>query len=139
MEYSLDRAYFFDEGLCFECTQCGGCCQGAPGIVRVTGRELEAIAESLGVTLKCMLDEGLAEPYGEAYRLYEYPHDGRCVFFEDNRCRIYNLRPQQCRIWPFWFNNLRSEARWQTTAKECPGIGRGRRYTKAEILAFAGL
>lgn len=139
MEYNLDRAYFFDEGICFECTQCGGCCLGAPGIVRVTGHELGAIAENLGVTIKHLLDEGLAENYGEAYRLHENPHDGRCVFFEDNGCRIYAMRPQQCRTWPFWFNNLRSEARWHDAIKECPGIGRGRLYTKAEILALLSL
>lgn len=136
MECNLDRAYFFDEGICFECIQCGGCCQGAPGIVKVTRRELEAIAESLQVPLKYLLDEGLAETHEEAYRLYEHPHDGCCVFFEDKRCRIYDVRPQQCRTWPFWFNNLRSEGYWETIAKECPGIGRGRRYTKAEILAL---
>lgn len=139
MESNLDRAYFFDEGLCFECAQCGGCCQGAPGIVRATRRELEGIAASLGVAVKHLLDEGLAEPHGAAYRLYESPHDGRCVFFTDNRCRIYDTRPQQCRTWPFWFNNLRSEARWQATVKGCPGIGRGRRYTKAEILALVSM
>lgn len=139
MENSLDRAYFFDHGIHFKCTQCGHCCQGAPGIVRVSWGELDAIAGSLGVTITHLLNTGLAEPYGAAYRLHEDPEDGRCVFFENNGCLIYAVRPLQCRTWPFWFNNLRSEARWRAAARECPGIGRGRLYTKEEILELLSL
>lgn len=134
MGNNLDRSYFFDEGIYFECMQCGRCCQGAPGIVRASWGELDAIAEVLDVTITHLLNTGLAEPYESAYRLHENQHDGSCVFFEDNGCRIYAARPLQCRTWPFWFNNLRSEARWQATAKECPGIGQGKLYCKEEIL-----
>lgn len=139
MENNLDRSYFFDDGIQFECTQCGHCCQGAPGIVRASWGELDAIAGSLSVTIKHLLDKGIAEPYEAAYRLHEDPKDGRCVFFENNGCRVYDARPLQCRTWPFWFNNLRSEACWRAVAKECPGIGRGRLYTKQEILELLSL
>lgn len=60
--------------------------------------------------------------------------DGRCVFFEKQGCRIYPVRPRQCRTFPFWTANLRSEVRWQKISRACRGIGKGRQYTKSEIL-----
>ena len=30
---------------------------------------------------------------------------------------------------------MRSEKRWRKAARECPGIGKGRRFTREEILA----
>lgn len=59
--------------------------------------------------------------------------DGRCVFY-DRGCRVYAARPVQCRTYPFWLRNLRSEAAWRREAARCPGIGTGRRYRPEEIL-----
>jgi hypothetical protein len=53
--------------------------------------------------------------------------------------RIYPVRPLQCRTYPFWFQNLRSEKKWRLTGTACPGIGQGRRYSKDEILALLQL
>ena len=40
--------------------------------------------------------------------LVEYAN-GDCVFFDSERrsCKVYALRPRQCRTWPFWESNLR--------------------------------
>lgn len=78
-------------------------------------------------------------PFEGAYKLHEAPADGRCVFFENNRCQIYEARPLQCRTWPFWFGNMRSKAKWLEAAACCPGIGQGRLFTKEEILALINL
>ncbi len=59
--------------------------------------------------------------------------DGCCVFYADG-CLIYPVRPLQCRIYPFWFNILRSEKKWRQEEKQCAGIGKGRLYTREEIL-----
>jgi Fe-S-cluster containining protein len=106
---SLDqRPYFFDDGIRFACRRCGACCTGAPGVVRVD------------------------EPWENGHSIKENP-DGSCLFFRDG-CRIYPVRPRQCRTFPFWFANLRSQARWESIRSECPGIGTGRLYTKTDIL-----
>jgi Fe-S-cluster containining protein len=49
--------------------------------------------------------------------------DGACVFFDDEarRCRVYRARPEQCRTWPFWPENLESEERWEDVERVCPG------------------
>lgn len=71
-------------------------------------------------------------PTDAGWRIKETPN-GDCVFFDD-RCTIYPVRPTQCKTYPFWFKNLRSEEAWRKTAAECPGIGQGRIHTAEEIL-----
>jgi hypothetical protein len=60
-----------------------------------------------------------------------------CIFLQDNdgvrQCRIYSVRPAQCRTWPFWTENLASPDDWNRAALRCPGINRGRLYTFEEI------
>ena len=58
-----------------------------------------------------------------------------CVFFdtENKGCQIYGARPIQCRTWPFWDSNLKSEKAWKETCEECPGSGNGKVYSLEEI------
>ena len=125
------RSYFFDEGIRFECGRCGNCCTGDPGIVRVNEHEIADIAAYLGTPVSTVVETFLY-PWGNGLSIKE-ASDGRCLFFEDG-CRIYPARPTQCRTFPFWFANLRSEARWNKIRNQCPGIGAGRLFTKADIL-----
>ena len=125
------RSYFFDEGISFECCKCGKCCTGAPGTIYVSRSEIDAIADQLQMAVKKFYSDYLY-PYKDSYSICE-DRQGRCLFFDDG-CMIYELRPSQCRTFPFWFSNLRSEKRWRQVAAQCPGIGRGRHFTKDEIL-----
>jgi Fe-S-cluster containining protein len=49
------------------------------------------------------------------------------------RCRVYPVRPRQCRTWPFWAENLRRHVWYGEVRKRCPGVGKGRRYGAEEI------
>jgi len=130
-----DRPYFFDGGLCFECQRCGECCTGEPGIIYVTPGEIGPIAQFLDISEDVFVERCLY-PFQDSYSIRE-AEDGRCIFYE-NGCAIYPVRPMQCRSYPFWFQNLRSENMWRAVKKQCPGIGKGRRYSKEEILYFVG-
>lgn len=129
---SVLQPYFFDEGLDFTCRQCGACCTGAPGTVYVTADEIRAIATFLGLHPETFIERWLF-PFKDSFSIREEPN-GDCPFFKD-RCTIYPVRPFQCRTFPFWFANLRSQRCWTQTAAHCPGIGTGRHYSKEEILA----
>lgn len=133
MDPYWNRSYFFDQGICFECQSCGFCCTGAPGIVRVTIEDINRISDYISISsdelLQCYL-----YPYKNIFSIRER-EDGACLFYE-NGCRIYPVRPVQCKTYPFWFNNLRSEQSWQKTKKACPGIGKGVLHTKEQILAL---
>ncbi len=130
-----DRPYFFDDGLRFTCTGCGQCCTGEPGTVHMNDAEADQIAARLGLARADFLAQ-YAYPFEDGHSLKEKPN-GDCVFFEDRRCGIYEDRPTQCRTYPFWPENLRSEAAWKRTAKACPGVNAGRLHTREEILRRA--
>ena len=60
--------------------------------------------------------------------LQEKP-DHDCVFFERGRgCTVYDIRPRQCRTWPFWRSVVDNPDSWDFAAQSCPGIGRGQHY-----------
>lgn len=48
-------------------------------------------------------------------------------------CGVYPVRPRQCRTWPFWKENLDSDSSWIRASERCPGIGKGKKFTVAEI------
>ena len=129
-----DRPYFFDGGLRFGCTQCGQCCTGASGTVFMNRDESERIARHLGLDHGEFLSR-FAYPMTGGHSLRE-EKNGDCVFFKEGRCSIYKVRPTQCRTYPFWPENVRSERAWAEVCRECPGIGRGRLYDREEILAI---
>lgn len=128
-----DRPYFFDRGLRFACVRCGRCCSGEPGTVYVAADEIGPIAAYLNLPPARLITDMLY-PFRDSFSLRETA-GGDCVLFGEG-CRIYPVRPRQCRSYPFWFENLRSRYRWRQTAAQCPGIGQGTLYTRAEILAI---
>lgn len=133
MDTLLQRPYFFDTGIRFECRRCGECCTGEPGTIYVTRNEIASLAEHLHLAVDDFTQRFLY-PFKDSYSIGEHP-DGRCLFY-DNGCTVYPLRPNQCRTYPFWFSNLRSQSRWRMIEKTCPGIGHGRLYSRDEILAI---
>jgi Fe-S-cluster containining protein len=131
MKRLYHRSYFFDQGIRFECQRCGACCTGDPGIIYIGRAELVRIAEYLSVKIPLFIEKYLF-PMNDGYSIREHD-DGRCFFYE-NGCKIYPVRPNQCKTFPFWFENLRSAKKWKRICKECPGIGCGPLYSKEQIL-----
>jgi len=131
MKEIYHRSYFFDQGIRFECQRCGACCTGEPGIIYVDNDEVLRITEYLSIRISVFIEKYLY-PIREGHSILEHD-DGRCFFYEDG-CKIYPVRPDQCKTFPFWFENLRSFKKWQRISKECPGIGCGRLYSKTQII-----
>ncbi len=65
------------------------------------------------------------------YALVEQAN-GDCVFWSPAGCRIYEVRPTQCRTFPFWWEYLRTPKAWGEAARRCPGVGKGRLYLPQE-------
>jgi len=131
---------WYAAGLAFECARCGRCCSGPEeGYVWVTEGQVRAIAEHIGICLDEMYVRYVRNVNGR-YSLTERSPGRNCVFLEPpdrgtRGCRIYAVRPPQCRSWPFWNANLRDPASWALAALRCPGINRGRRFNCDEIEA----
>jgi Fe-S-cluster containining protein len=131
------KRWYSPDGLCFSCQDgCSACCRGEPGVVRVDEEERRSIAAHLGIgedefrRLYC-------RRYGLGFwSLVERPN-GDCAFITpEDLCRIYSVRPKQCRSYPFWKSILASRRSWEREGRECPGIGHGRRHSPALIAAY---
>jgi len=61
-----------------------------------------------------------------------------CPFLgEGNDCRVYEVRPMQCRTWPFWQENLKREVWRKEVEPICRGVGQGRLHSRAEVEEIA--
>lgn len=115
---------WYQDGLRFQCTQCGDCCTGAPGYVWVNKEEIAALATLVDMTV-ADFEAKYVRSVGIRKSLIEFDN-GDCVFLKDRKCTVYGARPRQCRTWPFWDSNLRTPETWAQTCEACPGAGKGR-------------
>ncbi|EHQ34887.1 YkgJ family cysteine cluster protein [Methanoplanus limicola] len=110
----------------FKCKLCGDCCRRVSedsNLVLVSAPEIRKIMENTGQSWS-----EIAEPYpdflkqedGTEYTFnWALKREGsRCIFLnESGRCRIYDIRPDICRTYPFMIQD------GELLAFECPGIG----------------
>lgn len=131
------KTRWYVDGLHFECQQCGRCCCGPDeGYIWVTKPEIKFIADFLKETV-----EQLHQKYLKRQRLrttiIECPVTKDCIFLREiasqKRCSIYPVRPNQCRTWPFWSNNLANPNAWNGAAQKCLGVNRGKHCSYEEI------
>ena len=128
---------WYRDGLRFECTRCGHCCGGEPGSVRLNAQEVEGLARGLDLEVPAFLRIYTRRLQDGELSLRERSN-GDCVFFASEvGCRVYALRPRQCRTWPFWAAVVQSPVRWAQEAQHCPGMNRGMLHEAAEIGALA--
>lgn len=130
---------WYQDGLAFQCTGCGNCCSGDPGVVWVTQAEILEIAEYTGMT-ETELRLRNTRRVGRQISLTERDN-GDCSFLDkgSRRCTIYPVRPQQCRTWPFWNSNLESPEAWEEVKRTCPGAGQGNFIPLEEIQRQAAI
>lgn len=69
---------------------------------------------------------------GGRLSLKERPKTYDCVFLAGKRCTIYSVRPQQCRTFPWWKENLASKESWEEAAQQCEGIN----HPDAPLISF---
>ena len=124
---------WYADGLRFKCTQCGNCCTGPTGYVWYTPDEAVAMAKSLDLTVKEFEKKYTRRIFGRRSLSENKNEKGEydCVFLsapdEQGRrgCTLYEARPQQCRTWPFWPENLKTPEDWEDAAERCPGMTTG--------------
>jgi Fe-S-cluster containining protein len=80
-----------------DCTKCANCCRTLHPIV--TDEDIARISAHLAMTdqdfISTYLERGKE---GDRYRIKTSP----CPFLgDDNRCKIYDVRPEKCRGYPF--------------------------------------
>lgn len=135
---SLSMTRFYSKGLQFECQKdCSKCCGGSPGYVWLNEQNIEDIRHTLGISREEFLLQ-YTKRVGDGISLIDLEDDNwNCIMLKDGKCSIYDVRPLQCRTYPFWHQNLEHKLSWAVEKESCPGIGKGRVYQPDEIEAIA--
>ncbi len=113
-------SYSFDASACATCQ--ARCCTGESGYIHVSTQEIENISEFLGLDTEEFMKKYLFK-HGYRYSIKErkFGESYECAFYnrEANGCAIYEVRPSQCRTFPFWdyYKNRVDELKF-----ECPGV-----------------
>jgi len=124
---------FYADGLKFECTGCGACCKLGGGFVYPSLEDVGFAARHLKLSVKTFTEQYMDLHEGQ----YVFKNKGdNCIFYGEKGCTIYEARPTQCRTYPFWKSNLKSQYRWKIIEEECEGIGQGKLFSLAEIEAI---
>ena len=127
---------FYEKGLRFSCVEgCNYCCSCEPGYVFLSQEDLTRLCEYLQLT-----EEQCIATYCRTVRMGSFSmisllekENFDCIFLTPRGCSVYEARPLQCRTYPFWQHVMEDQESWDAESKSCPGIGRGRLYTKEEI------
>jgi Fe-S-cluster containining protein len=112
--------FAFRDGFCGECG--GKCCVGESGYIWISEEEAQKVASFLLMDIYGFADRYLFRANGKL-SIKEKEHGGgsACVFFDEKEknCSIYDVRPTQCRTFPFWdyYKTHNEEA-----LKECPAL-----------------
>lgn len=127
---------WYDKGLRFTCLKCGNCCRanGDYAYVYVTTDEVARIMEHLDIPRKEFMRNHCSRLEGRTIIKFR---EGVCSLGQDNLCTVYKVRPIQCRAWPFWSENLDEWVWYEEIASICPGVNRGRLYSKDELERIA--
>jgi len=112
--------YSFDPTACEACQ--GQCCTGESGSIFATKLEFENMAKHLDVSMQTLKEKYLIKVknrYSLAEIRYNESYD--CIFYDrkSHGCSIYDVRPTQCRTFPFW-DYFKSNA--QELKDECLGV-----------------
>ncbi len=130
--------YYRKAGLRFECQRCGACCSTWQGIVYVRVEDIPGLASAVGMLPGQFVVEYTRRDEHEDTHLV-LKENGNCIFYEEGRCKVYDVRPGACYAWPFWRGVCTTKRGWERTARRCKGIGKGRTWSAREIEARLAL
>jgi hypothetical protein len=114
----------FSDKIKFNCKQCGNCCSGDAGYIWLTETEQQNIADYLKLDLKTFLKKYCIKVFDKISlkEIRKSKNNYWCIFLNsDMSCKIYPVRPHQCRTYPFWKKIVNSKEYIDYVLKDCPG------------------
>lgn len=97
--------------MSFNCKQCGTCCRWG-GWVYLTNNDITAIAGHIKISEHEFIQTYTQLSPNRHQLCLAGPEQEACLFLDNNQCRIYPVRPRQCRTYPHT---------WRTSTP-CPGF-----------------
>ena len=86
------------------CRACGECCK-IEGFVFLEKWEAERIADFLGIDTYDFTDKYCRIVERKRLALKDKEGTNECIFLKNNECLIYDVRPEQCKNYPFNWTN----------------------------------
>lgn len=119
MDYSKYN-FTFNPKACEICE--ANCCSGESGIISFTKDEMAKISSFLQISNEQFLSD-FCRKTGYKYSIKEIQMNGKynCIFLSENKCDIYDIRPKQCKTFPFW-DIFKDNSNIGYLEKECIGI-----------------
>lgn len=111
----------FEASVCNTCK--GNCCIGESGYIWISSQEINALAKKLNLDINELKAKYL-DKISYKYSIKEIKleqNNYACCFFDmvKRQCSIYDVRPKQCRTFPFWDYFKKNE---KEVYEECPAI-----------------
>ena len=104
----------------------GKCCTGSSGHVWLTKTDISDISQKLELDPRAFLKKYARWiPRMEKWSLIEknIADDYHCIFLEGGKlCSVYEVRPVQCRTFPYWPNVMETKETWLEEKLICEGI-----------------
>ncbi len=111
-------------GVPFACQpNCGKCCDEPGGIVYLRPEDAETLAAHHEMEVENWLARDCHQTLDGRWILNSDPYTEICIYLdEEKKCTVYQSRPSQCKSFPFWAENVRSQRSWEKTVNNCPGL-----------------
>ena len=78
---------WFEEGLRFKCTGCGGCCTGSPGYVYLSANDIDTLAHHFNLSRDEFTKKHTRFVDG-SYALLDKKGSNDCAFLKDKQCTV---------------------------------------------------
>jgi Fe-S-cluster containining protein len=101
--------------------------------VTFTDEDILRISEHLQMSVAAFCERYLSYDEEEGSFYVHVKPGGACVFLGESGCVVHEVKPVQCRTYPFWPELLRRRSDWAFEGELCEGIGRGPRHDAARI------
>ncbi|MDR0456093.1 MAG: YkgJ family cysteine cluster protein [Treponema sp.] len=142
----MNNQPFHAAGLLFSCTRCSSCCRHESGFVYLSEPDLSRLANEFKMEYTAFIKTWCrwVSFSGDSERLaLKEKSNFDCIFWKDAGdivgCTVYQARPLQCRVFPFWDNVVCSPEAWETAGRACPGINTGELHSREKIENFLRL
>ena len=143
---------FYSMGLRFSCTRCSTCCCKESGFVYLSENDLFRLANEFQMDYAAFIKtwcRWIPFDRGRERLSLKEKSNYDCIFWSSKGgiassegfsggggCTVYEARPLQCRVFPFWDSTLCSEQAWEAAGTGCPGINNGELFEKGTIEAY---
>ncbi len=133
-----DNIINYQNGIRFECQGSGKCCvsRDSYGYVYLSDVDLKRFSKYFKISLKTFIEKYCQITDGFIHLVEKSKFDGNCIFLKEKKCSVYDNRPNQCRTWPFWNDNMNAKVWNKDISVNCPGIGKGKLINKKQIEKF---